>query len=197
MEVLLAISVIISYTQKQYFLEKIENIFFEIFLPVTKPIVIGIIYRSHWQTNFLENLNKNFPSIDTDTKETYILGDFNKNIYENSKYIVHENNTVCTKFASTDAKKYHQFCTIKNVRELILGTVHGLKQLIQCSTRATRNASTLIHHILGRFPSRVSQKGVINVGLLDHQLIFCRRKSSKFKTGGAHKLHKLPFIEKL
>ena len=40
-------------------------------------------------------------------------------MYENNKYIAHENNAVCTQFASADAKKYHQFCTM-----------HGLKQLI-------------------------------------------------------------------
>ena len=34
----------ISYIQKQYFSEEIENIFFEILLPKTKPIVVGIIY---------------------------------------------------------------------------------------------------------------------------------------------------------
>ena len=85
--------------------------------------MVGIIYRSHSQNNFLEILNKNFPSIDTYAKETFILGNFNINMYENN-YIVHENNTDCTKFASADVKKYHQFRTI-----------HGLKQLIQCSTR--------------------------------------------------------------
>ena len=112
----------------------------------------------------------------------YILGDFNINMFENNKYIVHENNTVCTKFASADAKKYHPFCI----------TMHGLMQLIQCSTRVTCSAST--HHISASFPSRVSQKGVINVGLPDHQLIFCTRKISELKTGGVHKyinLHSL------
>ena len=54
--------------------------------------------------NFLEILNKNFPSIDTVAKETYFLGDFNINMYEKSKYIVHKNSTVCTKFTSTYAK---------------------------------------------------------------------------------------------
>ena len=92
-------------------------------------------------------------------------------MYEKNKYIVHENNTFCTKFASADTKKYHQFCTM-----------HGLKQLIQCPTRLTCSTSTLIDHILARFPSRVSQKGVLNVGLADHQLIFCTQKISKFKT---------------
>ena len=28
--------------------------------------------------------------------------------------IVHENNTLCTKFASADSKKYHQFCECEN-----------------------------------------------------------------------------------
>ena len=149
----------ISYIQKQYFPEEVENIFFEILLPKIKPIVVGNIYRSPSQNSFLEILNKNFPSTDTDVKETYILGDFNINIYENNKYIiVHESNTFCTKFGSADAKKYHQFYTM-----------HGLKQLIQCPTRITL---TLIDHILASFLSRVYQKGVINVGLSYHQLIF-------------------------
>ena len=35
--------------------------------------------------------------------------------------------------------------------------------------------------------SRVSQKGVINVSVSDHQLIFCTRKIYRIKTGGAYK----------
>ena len=65
--------------------------------------------------------------------------------------------------------------------------MHGLKQLIQCPTRVTCSTSTLIDHILASFPSTVSQKGVINVGLSDHLLIFCTQKVSKFKTDGVHK----------
>ena len=60
----------ISYIQKQYFSEEIENILFEILLPKTKPIVVGIIYWSPSQYNFPEILNENFPSIDKDAKET-------------------------------------------------------------------------------------------------------------------------------
>ena len=65
--------------------------------------------------------------------------------------------------------------------------MHGLKQLFQCPTRVTNWTSTLIDHIFASFRSRASQKGVINVGLSDHQLIFCTRKISKFQTGGLHK----------
>ena len=109
-------------------------------------------------------------------KEIYILGDFNINMYHNYRYIVRDNNTISSKFLSHDIKNYHQFCTM-----------HGLKQLIQSPTRVTCSTSTLIDHILTSAPSRVSQKGVINVGVSDHQLIFCTRKIFKTKTGGDHK----------
>ena len=102
---------------------------------------------------FLKILNKNFPSIDKDAKESYVLGDVNITMYENNKHIIRENNAVCTKFAFVDAQKYHQFCTM-----------HGLKQLIQCSTRVTCGTSTLIDHVLASFLS----KGVINVGWSNH-----------------------------
>ena len=82
----------ISYIQKQYFPGEIENVFFEILLPKIKQIVVGIIYRKSSKNNFPKTLNKNFPSIDADAKETYIRGDFNINMYENNKHFVHENN---------------------------------------------------------------------------------------------------------
>ena len=63
----------------------------------------GIIYLLSTQNNFLEYLNKKFPSIGTEAKEIYVLGDFDVNIHENDKYIVHENKTVCKKFTSADA----------------------------------------------------------------------------------------------
>ena len=90
------------------------------------------------------------------------------NMFENNKYIVNEKTTICTKIASADAKGYHQFCTM-----------HGLKELVQCPSRVACSTSTLIDHVLATFCSRDSQKGVINVGLLDHQLIFCKIKISK------------------
>ena len=117
-----------------------------------------------------------FEKFDIDKKEIYILGDFNVNMYHNDRYIVRDENTISSKFLSHDVKNYHQFCTM-----------HGLKQLIQSATRVTSTTSTLTDHILTSAPSRVSQKGVVNVGVSDHQLIFCARTISRFKTGGTHK----------
>ena len=137
---------------------------------------MGIIYRSPSRNNFPEILNKNFPSIDTGAKEIYIFGDFKINMYKNNEYIVHENYRVSTKFVSGDTKNYNHFCTMR-----------GLKQLIQCPTRVTCSTSALIDHVLASFPLKVSLKGLINLGLSDHQLIFCTQKISKFKQGGVYK----------
>ena len=97
-------------------------------------------------------------------------------MYHNNRYIVCDDNMISLKFLSPDVKNYHQFCMM-----------HGLKQLIQSLTRVTCSLSTLIDHILTSAPSRVSQKGVIDVGVSDHQLIFCTRKISRIKTGSTHK----------
>ena len=59
----------------------------------------------------------------------------------------------------------------------------GLKQLIEVPTRVTCSNSNIIDHILASFPNRVSQQGVIDVGLSDHQIVYCTRKISRIKRG--------------
>ena len=62
----------ISYVQKDFFPNVIKNIFFEIPLPKTSPITVGILYRPPSQINFLEILNITFEKVDVD-KKRYIL----------------------------------------------------------------------------------------------------------------------------
>ena len=59
----------------------------------------------------------------------------------------------------------------------------GLKQLIEFPTRVTCSSSTIIDHILATFSNRVSQQGVIDVELSDHQIIYCTRRISGIKRG--------------
>ena len=73
---------------------------------------------------------------------------------------------------SPEVKNYFQFCSL-----------YGLEQLIQSPTRVTCSTSSLIDHKLTTFPKRVSQQGIIDVGLPDHQLIYCTRKFSRNKVG--------------
>ena len=56
---------------------KTENIFFEILLPNSKPIVVGRIYRRTNKTNFLKFFFENLSKEDTNDIEVYILGGFN------------------------------------------------------------------------------------------------------------------------
>ena len=107
------------------------------------------------QTNSLKNLNITFEKIDIDKKEIYILGNFNINMYHNNRHIFRDDNTISWKFLSDD--HYYQFCSFLS-----------WKQLIQSLTPVTCSTSTLNDHILISVPSRVSQKGVINVGVPDH-----------------------------
>ena len=73
-------------------------------------------------------------------------------------------------------KNYLRFCTM-----------FGLTQITKSPTRITCSSTSLIDHILASLPDRISQKGLINVGLSDHQLIYCTRKISRIKIGGGHK----------
>ena len=57
-----------------------------------------------------------------------------------------------------------------------------MKQQIKCPTRATCNSSSILDHVLASFPDRVSQSGVIDVGISDHQLIYCARKTARIKS---------------
>ena len=82
----------IGYLQKHFFRKENKNISVEILVPKTKPLIVGIIYRPLNQSKFLEIINSNFVKLDADTKESYILGDLNINMYQNNKYIARDDN---------------------------------------------------------------------------------------------------------
>ena len=63
----------ISFVRQDFFPNVIENILFEILLPKTTPITVGIMY------------DMTFEIVDIDKKEIYILGDFNINMYHNNR----------------------------------------------------------------------------------------------------------------
>ena len=63
----------LSSNVQSYFPKDIKNIFFELLLPNTKPIVVGTVYRPPNQTNFMEIFNQNLPKVDTNNAQTYIL----------------------------------------------------------------------------------------------------------------------------
>ena len=131
--------------------------------------VLFIIHQA--KVVLLKQLLKSFQRLTNDT-EIYILGDFNINLLSKQQYIFRQTNT---QSVSHDVKKYFQFFSL-----------YGLEQLIKSPTRVTCNTSSLIDHILTTFPERVSQPGIIDVGLSNHQLIYCTRKFS-CTNAGTHK----------
>ena len=105
----------LSFTKRNYFPHDIETIFIQIFLPKIKPMTVGIVYQPPSQTSFLEKMNDYFYKLDTINKETYILGDFNINLYLNNKYVFAE------------IQKYQEFCKVFNLKQLIsMSNPHNL-----------------------------------------------------------------------
>ena len=121
----------LSYDVKSFLPPEIENIFFELLLPNTKPIVVGIIYRPPSQSEFLEIINTHFSKLDTNNNEIYIvLGDFNINLYLNNSYIFQKNNLLQSQSIPSDIKKYYEFCTMFGLKQLI--------EIIYCTRKISR-----------------------------------------------------------
>ena len=128
-----------------------ESIFFDILLPKSKPILIGVLYRPPSQLNFLDNFSDKLDIIsNNNNQEIYLLGDIN--IDKKSPL----------------AKQYNEICCL-----------HGLKQLINTPTRITVNTATILDHILTTSKEKVSDSGVVDISLSDHQMIFFHQKKCK------------------
>jgi len=143
----------IHFNIREELVDEMESIFFDIILPKSKPILLGVVYRPPNQLNFLSNFSDKLSSIfGTNFQEIYILGDIN--IDKKSPL----------------AKQYKEICCL-----------HGLKQLINSPTRITVNTATILDHILTNSKEKVTDSGVIDISLSDHQMIFFTRKIIKQK----------------
>ena len=76
----------ISYKLHYFPPNEIEDITFDILMPHTKPIAIGIIYRPPNQSKFLDIFEENLPKLNSSYREIYFLGDFNINLFENGNF---------------------------------------------------------------------------------------------------------------
>ena len=77
----------IGFNRRENFSSDIENIFVDILLPKTKPILAGILYHP-FKPDYLNKLSADITSRDNfDNQEVYILGYFNINIWHEGKFI--------------------------------------------------------------------------------------------------------------
>ena len=167
------------------FPHEIESVFFEILLPNSKPITVGTIYRPPNQSNFLEVLNENMNKIDSISNEIYIFGSFNINLFLNDSYIFSKKVFKLTNRFPVSSKATFTFVLFFN-----------LHQFIKVPTRTTCN-SAIIDHILASYQQRVTLQGINDVGLSDHQLIFCTRRGTHKLNSARSSIIRLIFLRKL
>ena len=150
-------------------------IFSKILILKVKPIAIGIFYRPPNENDFLNIFSNDFQKIDIKTNKIYLLGDFNINLLQNGKFILKENQSYKLKSSSSAlVNNYKEFCQ-----------KFSLTEIIKEPARITCSTSTLLDHIFTSSSEKVSQIGVIDVGISDHQLIYFTRKSKRTK----HNMH--------
>ncbi|MEO1917853.1 MAG: endonuclease/exonuclease/phosphatase family protein, partial [Candidatus Thioglobus sp.] len=168
----------VGFNRRDNFSNELENIFVDILLPKTKPILIGILYNP-FKPDFLDKLSAAITGTDNfDNQEVYLLGDFNINLWHEGKYIFQDEKVLSPREIHKIVKgndsynviKYQEFCSL-----------HSLKQLIKSPTRITENKSSLLDHVLTNYSEKISQSGEIDIGVSDHQLIYCTRKVTHSK----------------
>ena len=98
----------ISFNPRGNFSSEVENIFLDMLLPKTKPILIGILYRPPDQSKFLDKLSTAISETDNfDAQEVYILGDLNINLINNQKH------------TPNGIKRYKEFCSLNGLKQLL------------------------------------------------------------------------------
>ena len=162
----------LCFNRRNVFSSSIEYVFFDLLIPKVKPISIDIFYRPPNVNTFLETFLNDLKLIGFTKSEVYFLGDFNINLLQNNKFVLKENQPLDSKNLNSPLlPKYKELCQ-----------TFSLKEIIQEPTRVTSSTSSLLDHILTNSGWKASQKGVIDVGLSDHQLIYCTRKIVRVKT---------------
>ena len=121
-----------------------ENIFIDILLPKTKPILLGVIYRPPSDMHFVDNLNSCISNSNSfNSQEVILLGDFNVNLIDRNKKLIHEKGYRFLR----DEKKYSTSLHLtKNYSQLL--KTNGLKQIINIPTRITDTTESLLDHTL-------------------------------------------------
>ena len=78
----------LSYNHKLSLCHHIKNIFINIFLPKSRPNLIGVLYQPPGKPDSIEHLHNslkesNIPNI----QECYLIGDFNVNLLSGNKML--------------------------------------------------------------------------------------------------------------
>ena len=102
-------------------------------------------------------------------KECYLMDGFNINLLSGKK--CHWINKIMSPTA--------RFHSQKKIMDLCFS--HPLHQFIAELTRTTERTIKLIEFLLANFPEKMIQSSIIGMGLSDHELNCCSRKTSIFE----------------
>ena len=137
----------------------------------SKPILVGVLYRASDEPDFIEHLNNPWKESNiSNTQECYLIDDFNVNLLSGNKMISEKQYSDSYSQAPPIFKNHIDLCFS-----------HSLYQLPREPTRTTEHTKTLIDHILTNSPEKIIQSGVIEMGLSDHEPIYCSIKTPLLK----------------
>ena len=148
----------ISYDQKSSFCPNIESIFIEIFLPKSKPVLIGVLHRASGKPNFTEYLDNSFSLI-----TLYLIGDFHVNLFGGNKMLLDKQYYDSYSQAPPLVKKYN--IHLKKYMDICFS--HSLHVLIAEPTRTTNRTETLTDRIFNELHrKKVIQSDTIEMGFI-------------------------------
>ena len=139
--------------------DHLECLFVEVSKPRSTPFLVGTWYRPpNSPPNLFSEFEKVIAKIDAENKELYLLGDINCNLLPE---------------ANTYDSSY-----LTNIFDIF-----GLSQLITEPTRVTPVSKTLIDLCITNSLEKVTNSGVIHLGISDHSLVFLTRKTHYHRNG--------------
>ena len=138
------------------------------------------MYKTPDKSDFVKDFEETFTGCHNSGKqECHLLEDFKINLLHKGENIFlkkwHKSKL---NLLPSLAKEYLDF-----------GYSYSLQQLISVPTRITENTATLNDHVLTNLPHKITQSGVIELNLSDHELIYCTRKTTKFKLNKYNELN--------
>jgi len=78
----------VNFDRRSDFPKDFENIFMDIYLPQTKPILFGVVYRPPKDSDFLECLTNSIMNSNSfEAQEVLIMGDINIDLLDKKIYI--------------------------------------------------------------------------------------------------------------
>ena len=140
----------ISYNRKPNFCINTESIFIEIFLPRSKPILIGILYRPPDKYDFVNCLECTFSDTNVfESQECYLLSDFNINLHAKDKGIFrHKSANTINKEIPYLTRSYLEICYTNSLKQTITRPTRVIDQsgTDQYTYELTRQSQSVRRH---------------------------------------------------